>query len=177
MDQHPKASDREAVAVQAAISADARSATVTAAAKPAPEPEPKTFTGKIGWLSRRLDRAVLESDGEEIGRLYEEHAALKASGPAEETAVKALGYRLHHFAPRKLAKIREIEATFHASTDPKSRGVGQSPPPAEHPAVKKAKADLADLDAQAQGNIPIPQDDEAIAALNDKLAKVQPPGA
>ena len=66
--------------------------------------------------------------------------------------------------------VTVCEASFDADVAGKAKA--EAPP--EHPAVTKAKAALADLDASHASNIPIPQDDEALADLADKMAKVKP---
>jgi hypothetical protein len=166
--------DTQKVAVQAAVSADQQKATVTAKPEPPPKPEPKTFAGKLDALDLRLGIGVAYRDGDELGKVYDEFDRLKPSNPAEETQHAAFARRLAHFAPRKLGGIKEIEATLDGETGPKSRSADRAEQKPEHPAVTKAKASLAELDARHQGNIPIPQDEEALAALNDKLAKVNP---
>ncbi len=169
MDPKAKADDQKFAAHAAAVAANPKPAAVEPKAEPKAE-KPKTFAGKIDDLDHRLGVAVAFRNGEWLGKLYDEFDALKPSNPTEETQREAFARRLAHFAPRKLAKVKEIEATLDGDVAGKAKA--EAPP--EHPAVTRAKESLAALDAEHAGNIPIPQDEEALAALADKMAKVKP---
>lgn len=137
-----------------------------AAAAAAVPKKPETVSGKVADVSKRLDAAVSSRDADGIEQCWKDAEAIKPDKPAEHLEHAALLRRLTHYAPRNLEKIKAIEASLDADLAKKPEAVTVK---AEHPAVTKARADLAALRSSTEGHVPLAADDEAISALEAKL--------
>ncbi len=115
------------------------------------------------------DKHAIEECWEELDKLFKEHSG---SDKAENhNHVVALSRTFHRLAPRKLARVKAIEAGLDAAVAGKDKD-RPSTPAKEHPGVTAAKEALADLDAEHAAHVNLPGDDKAIAELREKMAKV-----
>lgn len=137
---------------------------------PEPAKEPASFPAECSALSAKLDAAG--ADPAKIEACWKDLDALSAklsdkSTAADRQHLTALSARFHHVAPRKLSGVNAIEAALDAGLANKEKPAKAK---VEHPAVTKAKADLALLQADHANRVSLPEDERAVAALEAKIA-------
>ena len=131
---------------------------------------PETFHEKVADLNARLDAASSTRDADDLEGCYKDLDALKPSKPDEELAYLAVARRFSHYAPRQASKVKSIAAGLDAGLKAKDLPKEK----VEHPAVTKAKADLAAMEKEHEGHVVLPEDAKAIEALKAKIDAVPP---